>query len=390
MITVSQEAETIGPGGMVGVKVGEVNGSVTVVQGNVFHVRDPSPELLERLGATKRLSTEVQPGGGAAPPADPSAPDPRALERPLGEILTQVRAADRRGERVDTVAAGSLRFTRAELTLKEAVLLIAEADQIFLDQVRRDAARGGSVPGPPPSGLDLAAMLQGFDDEAHSAKLREALSLLREARALEPTNAEVLLHLAKVMDGVGQPPDEVRLVLYQVQRLLESPRSAADTFHLAQATFLLAMHGEMPHAEQVMVARGLFASIGRGEWVRQCDEVLGRLSGARASSGGGGYGAPGWFEPVGTWRAQLSDGSTARFALLPNGMLQGVQRVTAFGMEAGFAGQWGYDPASRTLQLQGMVNGFTPFVLVIEIQGASGGGFIGYGSDGMQYLLRRE
>jgi hypothetical protein len=171
---------------MVGLKVGEIKGSMTVVHGNVFHISDPSPELMERLGAVKSVSTEVKPGQGSE--RGPGAERLEVLEKHVGEILQHVRAAEQRGEHIEQVQVGTLEISRVELLLKQGVLLKAEADQMYIDQLERkkhvvERAKqqgAGNV-----FQLDLADVMADFDQAGHTAKLRKAYDMFREAQSLE-------------------------------------------------------------------------------------------------------------------------------------------------------------------------------------------------------------
>lgn len=393
-VQISQQAEKVGSGEMVGMKVGEIKGAVTVVQGNVIHIHNPSAELMGQLGAVKAVSTEVMTEQSKRRRPGDERID--ALEKNVSEILKQMRTAEQRGQHVDEVQVGTMHLSRVELLLKQAVLLTAEADQMYLDHIEHNkkfieqSKRSRRVE------LDLSDLLDGFDGQAHTAKLREAYETLREANAIEPTNAEVLLHMAKVMDQLEENPQEISGALYKVQNLLTPPRNDRDKFHLAQAAFLSATLREYQHDEQLRSARNLFLQLGRNDWVQQCDDLLAAndLSGYSATpeTGFGTQGTPqpSSFQPVGNWQSQLSNGSTMTFQLLPGGQMQGVQQVGMLGINVNFNGQWAFDPYDHLLQLQGMVGGSSPFLLHIAIEGHQGNIYFGMGSDGQSYLLTKS
>lgn len=387
-------ATSVGSGDATGLEVGAIHGSVQVVNNHVF-IGDPSPELLDQVERFKRVSTELPHGDAAAA----RIPDPirlPALEARIDSVLAAVRSAEQRGEEVAGVRVGEVRISRVELLLKQAILLKADADQLLLDQV----GRAGRPQGPAPAGsgnyladLDLGELLDGFDDGPHQEKLREAYRLLLEANRLEPTNAEVLLHMAQVVDQLGDNDAETRRILLRVQKLLDPPRNDVERFHLAQATFLSAVAGEHTHAGMLRSARDMFQGLGRPDWVRHCDDLL-------AAQGEGPAAtwtrtpptptaAPEGFEPVGQWHAHMSNGGTLLLRLAPDGGMQGVQRHDMLGLDVPFGGQWQFDAEGRVLRLHGIVAGSTPFALQVAIVGEQAGSFTGTGSDGLQYLLAR-
>jgi hypothetical protein len=98
---------------------------------------------------------------------------------------------------------------------------------------------------------------------------------------------------------------------------------------------------------------------------------------------------PAQFIPFGQWQVQVNDvyRSIVYLDLIPNGVCFGSQ----FGQGIGhiqFRGRWGYNPHSRLLQVQGLINGVQPFMINIIIHGTRGDGtFYGVGSDGYAYLL---
>ena len=393
-----QITQQVGEGKATGLEVGEIRGSVTVVHGHVFHINDPSPELLEKFVNVRALPTEVTPRPDAEAAGQPDPERIAVLEGHLKEILDHVRVAEQRGETIEEVQVGSMQLPRVELLLKQAVLLTTEADQMWLDQLHRnkqvvDQAKARSTG--PTFEIDLSELLAGFDETAQTAKLREAYGLLEDANRLDPTNAEVLLHMAQLMDRLEHDPPKTQRILLKVQNLLHSPRNDTDRFHLAQAKFLSAISGDHVHPDELRNARDMFARLGRSDWVQHCDSILPSAGHSPPSTAGALPGAQpqfrsAEFQPVGQWQAQMSNGGTLLFALHPGGMVQGVQRFGVFAMQVPFSGQWSFDPRSRVLLLQGLVQGISPFMFQILIQGQQGEGYRGVGSDGLQYFLTRS
>jgi hypothetical protein len=52
-------------------------------------------------------------------------------------------------------------------------------------------------------------------------------------------------------------------------------------------------------------------------------------------------------------------------------------------------GAWGFDPSRNLLQLQGMANGFMPFVTLIALQREQDGVWLGQDAQGIGVQLRR-
>lgn len=398
--------QEVGQGEATGLAVDEVRGNVTVVHGHVLEVRDPSPEFLRELGEVAAVRTQLPPGTDLREVGVPSGERLAALEAGVDEILDHFRAREARGEQVDTVQAGTVTLSRVDLLLKQATLLRADADQLFLEAVgeRRDEVDRQAAEGPGPTfQLDAGALLEGMDWERREANLREALALVQEADRLAPGTPEVLLHLAELTGDLGDDPPEEQRILYRARALLDPPRTDTDRFHLARTTLLLAMAGDEVHAEGVRNARDLFQSLGRADWVRHCERLLGQGGDVAPSPRDGtasptdpspapdvqptGF-QPSLFQPVGQWEARISNGGAFHLTLLPGGGMHGSQRIPPYGMEVPFQGQWGFDAASRILGLQGLV-GAAPFALGIRIDGDEEVGYQGVGSDGLSYGLRR-
>jgi hypothetical protein len=387
-IEIRQEIGTA-QGEVAGLKVERIEGGVTVTHGHVIEIHNPSPEALERLMAARQVTTEVRVGDDRASPGI-SPEQASQLGAELEAIQQAIHRLEKQGQRIDEVDVGKLRFGRVELLLKQAVLLRAEADQMFLEQIRAQPSRIDDMWSRATDGratMDLADFLQDFDAEAHENTLRKARSLLQEARELEPHNAEVLLHLAEVMDQLEEDSGEIDKLLYSVIHLLDPPRNDSDKFHLAQATYLSAILGDRtPHPDMLNKARNLFAQLGRTDWVEQCDLLAGQRATAQPAAAQATQ-AP--LNPTGQWRIQISAGGFMDAALLPNGALQGQQHHPMLQGPLPFSGMWGFDPGQSLLSLQGTVAGMNPFFLSMYLQGQPDGSLFGAGTDGHQYRFMR-
>ncbi len=95
------------------------------------------------------------------------------------------------------------------------------------------------------------------------------------------------------------------------------------------------------------------------------------------------------FQPIGNWHIQVMDpaGSTMDLDVRPDGTFQCFQQAMGLNIQA--AGRWAFNPYNNMLQLQGLINGFQPFMLGIAIQGQQNNGYFGMGSDGFGYFLAR-
>lgn len=156
----------------------------------------------------------------------------------------------------------------------------------------------------------------------------------------------------------------------------------------------------------------MFERLGRDEWVRHCDDLLGtgsrgHRSGTQPASpstgtgpghAGTGSGHPGAgqaygaaFDPTGRWDVRVMDaiGSTIDLDLRHDGTFHATQRAGFGAITLQAEGQWIFNPINQWLQVQGLIGGFQPFMLGIAIQGQHQGGYYGVGTDGIAYVLTR-
>ncbi|WNG45301.1 hypothetical protein F0U60_15185 [Archangium minus] len=388
-VTIDQRVGYVEKGKVTGLEVGHLQGSVMVVQGNVIQLNDPSPEVLERFAWMQHLPTEVKPRSSKGKGLSPIDEERLArVEEDMRSILDRVHAAEARGIQVERIQAGPVEVSRVELLVKQAILAKDEAWEMFFEHLskqkdkieqlkRRADVQGGRTE------VDLADFMEGFDLEAYRSKsrarYREAEALLREANRLEPTNTEVLLHLAQVLEDLDEDSPEVVSLLTRVQRLLDPPRNDRDRFQLAQAQFLMATRGEWVDPDLVRSARGMFAQLGRSDWVHQCELLLTSRHTSRELP---------VFQPVGSWLIQSSTGRTLYVRLLAGGTMQGTYQAPPWNLQVGFSGHWAFEPRQQLLHLQGMVSGL-PFIHRIQLQGMQAGNPYGIGSDGLTYRLTR-
>ncbi len=95
------------------------------------------------------------------------------------------------------------------------------------------------------------------------------------------------------------------------------------------------------------------------------------------------------FNPLGKWNIQVQDmvGSRLLVEFGSNGTFQMIQQVGMFQVPVN--GSWNFNPFTKQLSLQGVVNTFQPFILAITISGALPNGYAAVGSDGIGYVLTR-
>jgi hypothetical protein len=397
----------------VGAEIERVDGSLTVVNGNVIQVHNPSPEFLKRLEAFNNIPVEMQPdkGQGAAS---------AGIDQHLGTIgasmqavLNQVRQAETQGHKVEHLEVGGVQVTRVELLVKQAVLFESEAEQMMIDQIGKQT--GGGALGNAQAGgqvqVDMSNYLQGFDWQAYQDKLKQAYDLLVEANAMEPTNADVLLHQARLAGDLERDQEAGRL-LYKVMKLVENPKNEQEKFWLAQALYLSAAQKDAPHEGMLRQARQLFEQIGRTSWVEQCDLMLRTIAnqvGANFQGGGQAVNqagpqpampAPGMtpigmpagapaFNPIGQWQVRGVNGVAIQIRYDPNGACAGMMQPGPMGGLSQFQGVWAFNPMQMVLQSQGWIDGTWPFNTAVQIVGFQQGVYVTRGADGLLYYYAR-
>jgi hypothetical protein len=350
---------------------GDVTGrdKIVSIQGNVIYLQNPSAEVVAELLRVGAMSTEVtRPTSPAASvQSSPSTPTGAVDSSALQSIDETLKLFQQQGTAVNELRAGGVSISRIDLLLKKAILLQAEADELLMDAAKQSQS----------------ATPQPVDETAIQAKWQQAYQLLQEANRLDPTDTEVLLHIAQLLTQLtpGDPGDEQK-ILYRIHKLLGNPKTDTARFQLAQASFLLATSSEPIQLELVRNARTMFEQLGRADWVQHCDGLLNAPSWQSPPTG---------FQPVGRWQIRVTDmaGSVIFIDLYPNGACQGWQQAANFGMNIPFAGQWAFVPYNQMLQLQGLANGMYPFALGVMIQGQQANGYYGVGTDGNGYFLAR-
>lgn len=78
-------------------------------------------------------------------------------------------------------------------------------------------------------------------------------------------------------------------------------------------------------------------------------------------------------------------GSRLFVKFMPNGIFDMTQQVGMY--QVPVKGNWNYNPLTRQLSLQGVVNTFQPFILGLTLAQVIGDTVYATGSDGIGYLL---
>jgi hypothetical protein len=387
----------------IGAEIGQIAGGLTVVNGNVIQVHDPSPEFLEHLEAFNGIPVEMQPGKGQGTARARLGQRLDAVETSVQEVMSQVRQAETQGHKVDHLEVGGVQVSRGELLVKQAVLLESEAEQMMMDQIGKQ--RGQIEQGNAQAGrqfqIDRANYLQGFDWQAYQEKLKQAYDLLVEANALEPTNADVLLHQARLAGDLEHSEEAGRL-LYKVMKLVENPKNEQEKFWLAQALYLSAVQKYALHEGMLRQARQLFEQLGRTSWVEQCYlmlQTMARQGGGNLRGGGQAWipagpqpvmpaGMPA-FNPIGQWQVRGANGAVFQIRYDPNGACVGMMQPGPTGGVSQFQGVWAFNPMQMVLQSQGWIDGTWPYNSAVQVVGFQQGVFVTRGADGLLYYYAR-
>ena len=245
-------------------------------------------------------------------------------------------------------------------------------------------------------------LLADADAAAHKAKLKEANVLLQRANELDPTNTAVLLETAQLLIELtpDDPSDEIKL-LRRLKKLLTDPADDEERFQLAQAGFLLATLGRPVDTGAIEESLAQFKHLGKSEWIRRCNDALKGAS-PPAPPSSPAAAAPGpppipIAQPAqltaasffGRWHTEIIAlvNSTMTVDFYPNGTCQGVQQIPFLG-NVPFQGNWFFEPVSKMLQLQCLVQ-YQPVNLAILIQSFQAGALQGADTQGAIYRFRR-
>lgn len=373
--------QVAGGGRAVGADIGQMEGSLTVVQGNLIQVQNPTPELIASLKTLEAMPTQLQPKQEAAPPADRQRLE--ALEANIAKLLQQMEQAEKGGQTVEQVQAGQVQVSRVDLLIKQGILLKSEVEAEMLALAGKKFKERGGLANSQQQ-VDLNELMAGVDSAPYERKLQQAYDNFAEAARLDPGNVEALLHLARTASELERNEEAGKLI-YQVIQLIGHPADNRQKFYLAQATYLSAILGETPNPGMLQKARQMFVELGESNWVEQCDLMLAGQMGTTPPL----IQNPAVFSPVGQWQVQASNGVQIQLRYDPNGhcegaMSPGFSRPTSY-----YAGQWGYDPMNQIIQQQGMFDGWNPVYSWFKILQFAPAGFVAVDGAGINYMFQR-
>src|SRR5690554_4091281 len=355
------------------------------VHGNIIQIVYKSGTIEEQLGKLTQIPTEVNQNQMAGIDGSILPKDSEQLQESVTELLNILKTSGLPHRQNNEIRAGNHQLSQVDLLLKKAILIKTEADQMYFENASNPNPPEKKLPQSESRSFITSSIL--FKERKHKAKLQEAYDLLVEANELDPANTEVLLHMAQLLIELtpDDPSDEQKL-LFRIQRLLNNPKDDVERFRLAQTTFLLATTADQPDEQLLSDARNMFDRLGRTEWVRQCDELLGERKNQEEQ-----YNSQFKFQPVGSWHVKTSDfvGSTMQMTLHSNGYFEATQQAGMYGNIAYATGQWIFNPQQRMLHFQGAVNNIYPFMLGVMVQYQQGQTFYGVGTDGYSYVLQK-
>ncbi|QQS36076.1 MAG: tetratricopeptide repeat protein [Ignavibacteriales bacterium] len=357
------------------VKKEEYHGTVIHHTYNIYG----SDAALKHVNAFR---TDVNPDEAAGLNSNNTPDEKQKIE--INNLYERIVKLEQSGTKIESIQSGTEKITRIELTIKKAVLLSTEAEQLWIDHVsKRTAESGGNV-------SDQNELRKGFDNLTYNRRLLDAYSLLEQANQEDPTNTEVLLNMAKLLMVLtpDDPTDEEKL-LYRIQNLLTEPKNDNEKFRLAQANFLLATTRKPYNISWLQSSKKMFQDLGRAEWVSHIDTLM-QQDNSQPQQQTQSNMPQQQFSPAGKWFVKINDfaGSTMNIELQMNGSFSGVQQSYGFNLTA--TGNWSFDPYSNTLFIQGWVNGFQPFMMQVFIQNIFQNGFNGIDGSGIGYQFTKS
>jgi hypothetical protein len=318
-----------------------------------------------------------------APPIPPSTPPPRV--EPTSQPLTRGNGA------VETPGEPQSTF---DSLYKRARALQTEGEQILEET---------------PDERDIAIR-----------KLQEAALLFQKADALVPDDPRVAFRLGQVWANVyPEDPKDAREQFRRAERLLTDVTDVESRRLLANTLLARALLTDPPNEKLLMRAGELADALNDEILIGRIEQAADRLASATNSSGSTAPNARdsfdrGWlpdpaaagapqdvtdpnrrppapdnFNPVGRWNLQVQDmvGSRLFVEFAPQGSFQMLQQVGMY--QVPVTGTWMFNPDTRQLAMQGVINTFQPFILAITITASGPEGFTGIGSDGIGYILTR-
>lgn len=231
------------------------------------------------------------------------------------------------------------------------------------------------------------------DEEAWREKFQEAYTLLQSAENLRHDDISALLQMAQVQARV-ENNNEARRLVRRVEDLIGEPMNDDHVRKLGEAFFLHATLSDPPNENLLKRARPHFERLNDSRMLDKIESLLHRAAHPNASSLKDFYDetdshASLEFNPIGKWNIQVHDmvGSRMLIEFSSNGTFQMLQQVGTYQVPVN--GSWTFNPLTKQLALNGVVNTFQPFILAITISGKLPNGFAAVGNDGIGYVLTR-
>lgn len=225
-------------------------------------------------------------------------------------------------------------------------------------------------------------------------KYEEAYGYLERADKVTPDNPDVLLRMAQVQARLDpEYSTTAKTILYRLEDLIDEPMDDNQVRILGEAFYLHATLSEPPSEKLLQRARPLFQQLNDEQKMEQIDAQLKRVAGPvviqKAAAVTPPPAATQEFNPSGRWNIQVQDmvGSRLFVDFKANGSFLMQQQVGMY--QVPVSGNWNFNPLTRQLALQGVVNTFQPFILALTLGSAIPNGFIATGSDGIGYILTR-
>lgn len=222
-------------------------------------------------------------------------------------------------------------------------------------------------------------------------KYQEAFDLLERADQLHANDEGVLLRMAQIQARLDpEYGTRAKSILYHLEDLIAEPHDDNQVRVLAEAFLLHATLSEPPSEKMLQRARPLFQQLNDTKKMEQIDAQLKRVAGPVVQTPAVLPPAQQEFNPSGRWNIQVQDmvGSRLFVDFKANGTFQMTQQVGMY--QVPVSGNWNFNPLTRQLALQGVVNTFQPFILALTLGNALPNGFIATGSDGIGYVLTRD
>ncbi len=232
------------------------------------------------------------------------------------------------------------------------------------------------------------------DEQAWRAKFQDAFALLERAEKLRRDDIPALLQMAQVRARLDTDTNAAKALLLRVEDLIGEPMNDDLVRKLGEAYFLHANLSAPPNEKLLARAREQFERLNDFKMQERIDALLHRAARPNAKSLGDFYDetAPKTetdFNPLGKWNIQVQDmvGSRLLVDLASNGTFQMNQQVGMYQVPVN--GSWTFNPLTKQLALNGVVNTFQPFTLSITISGKLPNGYAAVGNDGIGYVLTR-